>query len=292
MTLPFGRYVVRATRASNEVLVNPVEKHVFVPRSGTVNVTLQYRRPDTRITGQVTLTGTPGLTGTVALFAWTNHGGYNKTTAELGGVYTMPVISNTLWNLVATYETRDQYWKARVRVPVTTTDVTRDLVLNGPYFKPAPVSVLFDPTVDQDIELADGTRIHIPGGAMPVASGNVLLNITPLAGAPHHQNGDVLGLTYAFEAYTEDGQPITDNFNQDVVIVLKYNPLALAAMGLDVNHLRPAYFSTTTDSWTVPDSFIIDEIHREITMQINHFTRFGALGVEGTNFVFLPLVLR
>ena len=82
------------------------------------------------------------------------------------------------------------------------------------------------------------------------------------------------------------------NFNQDVVIVLKYNPLALVAMGLDVNHLRPAYFSTTTDSWTMPDSYLVDEVHREITMQINHFTRFGALGAEGTNFVFLPLVLR
>ena len=32
----------------------------IVPRNGTANVTLQYRRPDARITGQVTLTGTPG----------------------------------------------------------------------------------------------------------------------------------------------------------------------------------------------------------------------------------------
>jgi len=292
MTLPSGWYVVRATRASNEVLINPVEKHVLVPRNSTANVILQYRRPDTRITGEVTLSGTTAYTGPVSLWAWSNAGGYNKTIAPLGGVYTMPVISNTLWNLVATYETRDQYWKARVRVPVTTTNVTRDLVLNGPFDKPAPVSVLFDPTVDQDIELPGYTRIHIPGGAIPVASGNVLLNITPLAGAPHHQNGDVLGLTYAFEAFTEDGQPITDNFNQDVVIVLKYNPLALLAMGLDVNHLRPAYFSTTTDSWTMPDSYLIDEGHREITMQIDHFTRFGALGAAGANFVFLPAVLR
>jgi hypothetical protein len=102
----------------------------------------------------------------------------------------------------------------------------------------------------------------------------------------------VLGLTYAFEAYTEDGQPITDNFNQDVMITLKYSEAALLAMGLDEDHLRPAYYSTTTNSWTFPDSFIVDEVHNEISMQIDHFTRFGALGVEGTNVVFLPLVLR
>jgi len=118
----------------------------------------------------------------------------------------------------------------------------------------------------------------------------VLLHITPLAGAPHHHDADVLGLTYAFEAFDEDGQPITQSFNQNVVIVFRYNPLALLARGLEVQHIRPAYFSTTTNSWTAPDSFVIDEARHEISMQIDHFTSYAVLGYEGPNIVFLPRV--
>ncbi len=292
MSLPSGRYVVRAVGESHPGLINPVEKYVNVPPNGAANVTLQYRRPDVTVAGQVTLSGTTAYTGPVSLWAWSNAGGYNKTRTDVGGTYLMPVISNTLWHLVAVYETGDQYWKAHVRVPVTTTSVVRDLVLEGPFFKPGPISVLFDPTQDQDIELPGYARIHIPAGAMPVSSGNVLLNITPLAGAPHHRDGEVLGVTYAFEAFTEDGQQITEHFNQDVVIMLKYSEAALLAMGLDEDHLKPAYFSTTTNSWTFPESFMVDEVHNEITLLIDHFTRFGALGAEGANLLFLPLILR
>lgn len=295
MTLPSGGYIVRATRYSDESLINPVARHVFVPPAklgGPISVTLQYRAPDTTISGQVALSGTSGLTGTATVFAWTNHGGFNQVQAELGSTYAMPVISNTLWHMAAVYETRSEYWEARATVPVTTAAVTRDLVLEGPFTKPAPVSVLFDPTVDQDIELPDHTRIHIPAGAMPVDSGNVLLHITPLAGAPHHHNGDVLGLAYAFEAFDEDGQPITENFDQDVTIVFKYHPAMLLAMGLNINHLRPAYFSTTTNSWTAPESFVADETRREIAMQIDHFTWYGVLNVGMPSQVFAPVTLK
>jgi hypothetical protein len=127
---------------------------------------------------------------------------------------------------------------------------------------------------------------------MPVDSGNVLLHITPLAGSPHHHNGDVLGLTYAFVAFDEDGQPITENFNQDVLIVLHYNPIELHRLGLTEDHLKPAYFSTSTNSWTFPDSYVVDTVHNEISMLIDHFTRYGALGVEGPYTVYLPITSK
>ena len=107
------------------------------------------------------------------------------------------------------------------------------------------------------------------------------------------RNGDVLGLSYAFEAYTEDGTPITDSFNEDVIITFKYDPLELIARGIDINHVRPAYFSTTTDSWTAPDSYVVDENQHEITLQINHFTQYAlVIGVKAANQVFLPMVVR
>ncbi|MFQ5575798.1 MAG: laminin B domain-containing protein, partial [Anaerolineae bacterium] len=41
--------------------------------------------------------------------------------------------------------------------------------------------------------------------------------------------------------------------------------------------LTPAYFSTTTDEWTVPDSYVVDTVANEVTMQIDHFTDFALL---------------
>ncbi len=169
--------------------------------------------------------------------------------------------------------------------------VVKNLALEGPQLKPAPVSVLIDPTQDRLIDLDDGTRVFIPAGALPTSE-RVILHITPLASVPHLRHGDVLGLGYAFEAYTESGEPLTDHFNQDVVITFKYNPVDLLLRGLNINRLKPAYFSTTTNSWTRPDSYVVDEDRHEITMQIDHFTLFSLVEVEAGNQVFLPMVVR
>ena len=77
-----------------------------------------------------------------------------------------------------------------------------------------------------------------------------------------------------------------------MIISFKYDPAAVIAMGLNVDRLRPAYFSTTTNSWTLPDSYVVDENRHIITMQIDHFTRFGILSLEGSNQIFLPIVLK
>ncbi len=295
INLPSGQYNVRSAMIHDPGLINPVIKAVNIPRHGSNSITLQYRRPDAAITGTVTLvTGTLGLPGIVHLWAWSASDGYNATIAPLGGVYTLPVTGGEDWNVVAVLELPNRYWIARtvVSVPVSAT-VNHDLELQGPKLKPAPVTVVFDSTQSQLIELEDGTRIFIPAGAMPV-EGRIILHITPLAAVPHHHYGDVVGLSYVFEAFTEDGQPITSNFNQDVVITFKYDPAELAARGINVNRLRPAYFSTTTNRWTVPDSFVVDEIRREITLQINHFTQFGVLNTPeiAMHTIFLPLVLK
>jgi hypothetical protein len=291
LLLPSGLWNVRSNRIPDRGLVNPAERSVFVPHNGSASVFLQYRAPNAVITGTVSLAGSGPLIGAVSIFGWTSDDAYNTTRAPLNGVYALPVISGQPWNLVAVFETPNQYWIVRVRVPVTGSLVVKDLVLDGPHLKPAPVSVLIDPTQNRSIDLSDGTRIFIPAGALPTTE-RVIIHITPLASVPHLRNGDVLGLGYAFEAYTEGGEPLTDNFNEDAVITFKYNPLDLLARGLDINHLKPAYFSTTTNSWTRPDSYVIDEDRHTITMQINHFTLFSLVGEEGPNQVFLPMVMR
>ena len=293
LDLPFGLYNVRSARIPDRGAINPVVKGVFVPRNGSASVTLQYRAPNALITGTVTLVSGFPMTGVVTLHAFSGDDGYNTTIARLNGTYTLPVIAGWPWMVAASFETPNHYWVTRTMVAVPTPGAygNQNLVLAGPKLKPAPVTVLINPDEDRLIELSDGTRIFIPAGALP-ADGRVILHITPLANAPHHRNGDVLGLSYAFEAYTEDGTPITDSFNQDVIITFKYDPLELIARGININRVKPAYFSTTTNSWTAPDSYVVDEGRHTITLQINHFTQYALIGVEATNQVFVPMVVR
>ena len=296
MTLPHGLYNVRSVLLHNDPrLINPRLTAVNVPQGGSASVTLQYRRADAAITGTLSIAGWTTATGPVYVYAWTADDGYNSVMARANGVYTLPVLMGQAWKIAAVFETPNKYWITRTLVTVPTGTVpvwvNQNLVLAGPKAKPAPVTVMFDAAQDQYVELSDGTRLFIPGGAMP-ATGRVILHITPIANAVRHRDGEVLGLSYIFEAFTEDGQPITDSFNQDVVIVFKYDPAELMAMGININHVRPAYFSTTTNSWTAPDSFVVDEEHHEITMQIDHFTRFGILNTTAPTQVFLPVVMR
>jgi hypothetical protein len=293
------RYNVRSSRLPDPRMINPREVGVFAPKNGSANVKLQYRSPDAQITGVITLSSNNSTHGLVHLYAWSGDDGYSTSAAWISGtgsittVYHLAALAGQTWHVAAVYETHNHYWITRTDVIVSTPGPTaQDLIMSGPKLKPAPVTVLFDPTEDRSIELSDGTRIFIPAGAIP-ATGNVILHITPLANASHEFHGDPIDLTYAFEAYTSDGQLITSNFNQEVVITFKYDPDDLAARHLDLAHVRPAYFSTTTNSWMTPDSFVIDETNHEITMQIDHFTRFGRLGVSsGGSDIFLPLVMR
>lgn len=292
LQLPHGLYHVRSVRRPDRGLINPAIKAVFVPRFGAADVALRYRLPDAVITGTVTLAPPALITGPVTIHAWSADDGYNTTIAPLNGVYTLPVIAGQRWHVAAIFETANHYWFTRTLVAVPTPGAyPQDLRLTGPELKPAPVTVLINPDEDRLIELSDGTRLFIPAGALP-ADGRVILHITPLAGAPHHRNGDVIGLSYAFEAYTEDGQPLTDEFNADVVITFQYNPLDLIARGIDPNRVRPAYFSTTTNSWTRPENYVIDEDRHTITLAINHFTDYALVGVETAYNLFTPVMVR
>jgi hypothetical protein len=94
-----------------------------------------------------------------------------------------------------------------------------------------------------------------------------------------------------FEAFDADGNPIEQDFNQDVLITFTYDKAELIAAGINENWLKPAYFSTTTDSWTIPDSYVVDTDSNVVSMQINHFTDFALTSAPEFG-VYLPLVSR
>jgi hypothetical protein len=163
-------------------------------------------------------------------------------------------------------------------------------VLAGPFAKPAPVVVTFEAAQPQDIRLADGTQIFIPAGAMPVR-GQVTLRIVPVAALPRQQHADLYRSGYAFLSTDESGEPIEAHFNQDVVIRFTYTDADLVAQHLVEPFLKPAYFSTTTRRWTIPDSFVVDTLNNRVTLEIDHFTDYALTG-QGGSSVYLPLLMK
>jgi hypothetical protein len=271
--------------------IHPASLNVAVPEGGSVTgLELQFRQPDASISGTVTLPEGTDRDGTVKLWAYSADSGYTKTEAELGGSYSLDVISNTVWFVGAAYQDEASFWAAAARVNVPEGGATLDLELRGPHPLPAPVTVSFDASQEQYVELADGTSIYIPAGAMPV-SGTVTLHVTPIATFPHQRHANVYRYGYAFTAADRHGQPIEQRFNQEVLIIFPYDEAELVRMGISEQKLKPAYFSTTTDSWTFPESYVVDTVHNMVAMEIDHFTDFALTGPAPYR-VFLPVVIR
>ena len=86
---------------------------------------------------------------------------------------------------------------------------------------------------------------------------------------------------------------ITSHFNQNVIIAFQYRDEELLAWGIEEDHLQPAYFSTSRDSWTFPDSYVVDPIGNRVVMQIDHFTHFALVSEgESGQTVYLPALIR
>ena len=293
--LPYGRYRLGATLGPDSGWINPIEKTVTVdPNSVSGGHVLQFQQPDAVLRGTLTVTNTTEA-GMVYVWAWSEDGGFTNghfPVSQAGGyatgAYSLEVVSGTVWRVGAVFETGSQYWKGHETVEVNTADVVQDITLMGSQPKPGPVVVTFDAANPQRIRLADGTEIFIPAGAMPV-SGLVTLRIVPIATLPQHFQASVLTYGYAFFATDASGLPIESNFNQDVIIRFAYDEDALH--GFPEILLKPAYFSTTTNQWTVPESYVVDTEANLVTIQIDHFTNFALIS-EGGSVVYLPVIVR
>ncbi len=296
LKVPYGRYALGATLPGSG-WIKPVETVVDVPPGGVSDGhVLQFRESDAVLRGSLTVTPTLGQ-GAVYVFAWSDDGGFvhglfpvtqTVSGGSAEGSYALGVISGTTWHVGAVFQTGTKYWKACDDIFVDAAVETLDLTLTGPHAKPAPVVARFDASEPQYIALSDGTEIYIPGGALPV-SGTVTLRVVPIATLPSQHSARIVRYGYAFLATGPDGEPIEEHFNQDVVIRFSYDEADLH--GYPEGRIRPAYFSTTTDEWTYPESYVVDTDANIVTMQIDHFTDF-ALTTDGMNFVFIPLLTR
>jgi hypothetical protein len=295
LNLPHGRYRVGAAGGAAG-WINPFQQVIAVAPSAVLeHITLQFRKPNAVINGGLTVLNTTEE-GEVLVWAWSERGGFTKGRfpvwqtgpgGQATGRYRLGVVSGTTWHVGAIFETDDAYWVGRTVTKVPGPTASVDLALTGPHPKPPPVVVTFDASHAQRLTLADGTRIFIPAGAMPV-TGRVTLRIVPIATLPHQRHAQIVRYGYAFFATDELGRPIEEQFNHNVLIRFKYDEHHLHGWE---RHIKPAYFSTTTNEWTFPEHYVVNPARNIVTMEIDHFTHFALVEAPAQPAVFLPLVI-
>ena len=124
--------------------------------------------------------------------------------------------------------------------------------------------------------------IDIPGGALQA---DAIVEIVPVTGPVPQpfSNKTLLSRTYEF-------LPDGTKFNQDVTITYNYDPVEVAALGLDVNSLEMAYYDMTKKDW-VSIGGTVNTVANTVTATVNHFTAFGVMG-GGNGATISPAEIR
>jgi len=156
---------------------------------------------------------------------------------------------------------------------------------------PQPFIVSFDGSQMQTIVMPDSTQLVIPAGA--VYTGTVTLFIFPTQEMRPEPGHEIVGTGYEMWAVDEKGQEIVQ-FNQNVIMTFSYpTDAALMGQGISEYNLIPVYYSTLIGDWILADSYVLDTVHNEITLQISHFTKFGTMSTVSAEYdMYLPLVFK
>ncbi len=291
ISVPSGReYEVGSNAPGEWGYIQPDFERVTPSTGQTVSVTLRYKQSDASITGTVYYEDANNIDVPCEwawVNAWSDNGQHTGTGADDEGRFQLNVSRGTTWHLEAFYhpEEGQTFYRAQTPVDVTVTSSLNTAnieVVQSDRELPPAISATFDPNVGWTNTLEDGTRIEIPAGAIP-ADGNVAISFTPMVDELQRTATDKpIGWGYAITvSEAETGTHITDNFNTNVLITFAYRDEDLAQEGLTEDDISPAYYSTTTESWTKVESFTVDKDANTITVQVNHFSTWALTGGAG-----------
>jgi hypothetical protein len=309
LLVPEGGYVVGAALPGDKLEAEgwlnppPVDVPWVEAANPATGVDLRFRELDGEIHGTIAFAPGIAVTATHPAYVWAraDSGEWAETEAITSGVntfaYTLRVISGTVWHVGAVYEDRDngvfyESPEAGVLVPPAPPvgQAIQDLEMGGPWALPQPFIVSFDGTQMQTIIMPDGVELRIPSRAL-VDSGTVTLFIFPTYEMRPEPGREIVGPGYEIWAVDQNGQEITQ-FNKKVVMTFHYPPDdELIQHGISESMLVPVYYSTLVGHWILADSYVVNTAHNKVTLQLDHFSRFGIMGEEGP-MIYLPLVLR
>ncbi|MEM8859125.1 MAG: hypothetical protein AAGD96_12435, partial [Chloroflexota bacterium] len=300
--VPYGDYEVEAA-----FVVGQAENSWFRPESVEVTAEqdtdttvddLIFRAATSTLTGTITAEGAT-VDGEAMIWAWSPTGGFTRQEVQMTsdgtdatGSYSLSVIDGT-WYVDAAMESSNSFWYGESSITVAETG-SLDITMTSQGQLPDAQAQEFDASEQFEMTMDDGTKISIPAGAMPV-TGTVKISIDPKVTMFDQDHAEVVNYGYQILAKDSTGALIEESFDEAVTITFAYDPTQTG--GIPEDELKAAYFSTTTEQWTIADTLIVDAENNTITMQITHFTDFAVVGdpskaTSSNNNIYLPYILR
>jgi len=301
MRVPVGIYKVGASAPRRSAYRSPPIQTVVASPSSPVSVTLRFRAVIARLKGVVGISGATGIVGVEGayIWGWSEEGAHVEETSGTDGAYRVWLSPGT-WHLGSAYQAPDRTIFRSDEVSVTVSSVTtleQNFALHQVGKLPAGRTVSFNANEVQVIRLDDGTEVFIPAGAL-ATSGRVWVVIAPTVNdVPYTWLAQPLRFGYALQAFDDSGRQITGGFYKNVLISFHYDDSDLPP-GTSEDRLVPIYFSTTTQSWTPVDSYVLDPVANRVTAEINHFSMWAesmwaeSMWAEGTAALYMPILFR
>lgn len=299
--VPAGVYRVSAHnnerlrgRPTRNGLVEPAALTVTVAANGQQRANLRFRAVDARVAGQVQYNnqGYPAL-----VQARSSDGAVVAIRTQLDGSFVLGLKADLSWTLQAVGSDGNVFLRSNA-LTLTPAAAQQPVALNAPLIL-APAAVLpesqafvFAAAEDQIFTMSDGSQVQAPAGAF-AAEGQVALTVRPLPELVAVGTVRPVSFGYRLHAFDAERRPIT-HFLRPITLVIPFSAEQLAALGISVEQLVPAYWDEASASWkpveqvaVVRDSTGGGTVH----ITVDHFTDFALLGSTGSS-VFQPLVVR
>lgn len=282
--VPAGTYYVGGNMWFGSGYINPKRQKITVESGKSVNVDLVFQKADATIVGRVTKDGN----GVVAyITAYSEEGGYAETQSDTTGRYTFAATSGSRWHVrAARADGKETYRSKEVIVSIDSSKEPKigtapDLELTKQKFSlPSSQTVSFDPTVQQNITLEDGTILTIPANATAKA-GTITISAIPDINLPSEATAKPIAYGYNFTAVDQNGREIT-KFNSNITIQMPYEEAWLTDNGVSTSDLNTAYYDQGAGTWLSLSQCTVSAKMKTVTCQVDHFSKFALVAAADT----------
>lgn len=272
-SVPPGTYYVHAYQEAKANLINPDEEAVTAASGQTQTVTLDFKKPEEKVSGKVMDSDSKAKAGAL-VSAWSENGGYVETTADKNGNYSLNVSPDT-WHVSAAVDSNGKGYASSANTVVT--EGSGDYSLNIQTLSSAtPLSPAVTQTIASGsgaaLKLKQGAGAFLPATLTDTKKGTVSMSETVETRTQGTAN--ILGTAFNIELRDSKGARVSDLI-QPVVLTFPYNKNALKGTGASAKNLTPSYWDPSVGTWKKLNDVVIDDKKGIITATSKHLTRFA-----------------
>ncbi|MBI2411177.1 MAG: fibronectin type III domain-containing protein [Candidatus Kerfeldbacteria bacterium] len=270
---------------SGEVL--PPPRETTTPKPGeTVRLTMQSRTANWTL-NLITVTDTGDDLDYSFCYGYSPTLGVENFAEMDGGEGSMGLVRGDDWYIGCMGYGNDTFYRSSdtLYTPGKQSGGSDDLEVTltqaGDYFD--ETSYTFSETTNTTITLPDGeSTLTIPANAVG-DSGNGTLTVN--TATDYKVSDDNFPIdAYEFSVIDSEGNAVTE-FTSNLTLNLKYDESRLEDFGIDEEDLSGGAYSEDNNTWESPVSTIVDTDANTLTIVLDHFSTYGALGDKGLSSV-------